>query len=61
MNKFFTYGCRFLIVDMLIFYVIGLFIKEQFKLYAYSGAFMFFVLTVIVYIYGAILGSAKKK
>ena len=61
MNKYFTFACRFLLADMLIFYVIGLVIKEKYRLYADSGAFMFFVLSIIVYIYGTIISNAKKE
>lgn len=61
MNKYITYICRFLAFDMLLFFFIGLYIKETYQLFAYAGAFTFFCLTILVYIYGAIISSSNVK
>lgn len=61
MNRYITYACRFLVTDMVSFFIIGLFIKQEYKLFTYSGAFMFFMLSVVTYIYGVIISSTKGK
>lgn len=47
--------------DMLLFFIIALFIDKEYGLFTSNGAFMFFMLTIVMYFYGEVMGKIRNK